>query len=385
MIRSYIVVAPIVFLVFAASIRLAVSVSSRLSCQQLRIWANQGLSLVKSSALESELSDINNELMHPTGDHAAWSESYYFNFVDPEQKIGMFTRMGFRPGNGWADALHVVYLEGKRVAFTYGRRDIEADLSRYDGDLCVGNLSLACVDAHRQWRIGYQGPAQDIADGEILLQRSKARPEGWFTPAELNMALDFSCLTEPHYSGLESGRGHFEQSGRVTGVIELDGKCWQVDGYGVRDKSWGPRDWGASASGRGPATSPTSAPKPFVNWFSMNFGEYAALGGSCFRQADGVMRGEGWMQRDGQSGALHDVVISTDYRADSIIHSDVRLSAKTESGEAIEMTGKVLSVCPTKIPMPGGATFVNEGLTEFTWGDRTGYGIAEHWHAVKLS
>jgi hypothetical protein len=44
----------------------------------------------------------------------------------------------------------------------------------------------------------------------------------------------------------------------------------------------------------------------------------------------------------------------------------------------------VLSVCPTKIPMPGGATSVNEGLAEFTWGERTGYGIAEHWHAVTL-
>lgn len=330
------------------------------------------------------MSEINNELMHPSGDSAAWSESYYFNFIDPEQKIGMFTRMGFRPGNGWADALHVVYLEGRRVAFTYGRRDIGTDLSRYDGDLSVGHLALECVDPHQLWRVSYQGPAQDIADGEILLQRSKARPEGWFTPAELEMSLEFNCLTDPHYSGLDSGRGHFEQSGRVTGTIELDGQRWQVAGYGVRDKSWGPRDWGAGDSGRGPQVSQSSEPKPFVNWFSMNFGEHAALGGSCFRHNDGEMKGEGWLQRDGQSCALRDVVIATDYRADSIIHTGVRLSAETASGEKIEMTGEVLSVCPTKIPMPGGATFVNEGLTRFTWGDRIGYGIAEHWHAVTL-
>ena len=42
----------------------------------------------------------------------------------------------------------------------------------------------------------------------------------------------------------------------------------------------------------------------------------------------------------------------------------------------------MLSVCPTKIPFPGGAIFVNEGLAEFRWGERTGFGIAEHWHAV---
>ena len=56
------------------------------------------------------------EAMHPTGEDRAWSESYYFNFVDPKSGVGMFTRMGFRPGNGWADALHAVYLGGQRVA-----------------------------------------------------------------------------------------------------------------------------------------------------------------------------------------------------------------------------------------------------------------------------
>ena len=330
------------------------------------------------------MSQTNHELMHPTGEHAAWSESYYFNFVDPEQQIGMFTRMGFRPGNGWADALHVIYLEGRRVAFTYGRRDIGTDLSAYDGDLKVGDLALKCQAPHQQWQIDYQGPAQDIADAEILLMRSKARPDGWFTPARLSMSLQFECLTQPHFSGLEADRGHFEQSGRVSGSIMLDDQQWQVDGYGVRDKSWGPRDWGGAGGGGGPAVSGASGPKPFVNWFSMNFGADAALGGSCFRHADGSMRGEGWMQRDGDSCALRDVEITTSYRPDSIIHTDVRLTATTEHGEEIDMTGTVSSVCPTKIPMPGGATFVNEGLTRFHWGDRVGYGIAEHWHAVRL-
>ncbi len=75
------------------------------------------------------------ERMHAVGDVPAWSESYYFNFVDPDRRIGMFTRMGFRPGDGWADGLHAVYLGGDRVAFTYGRRDIEPDLHRYDHEV----------------------------------------------------------------------------------------------------------------------------------------------------------------------------------------------------------------------------------------------------------
>ena len=332
----------------------------------------------------------NHEQMHPVGDDPAWSESYYFNFVDPTSNLAMFTRMGFRPGNGWADALHVVYLQGKRVAFTYGRRDIKPDLTRYDGDLTAGHLTLRCDQPHERWRVRYDGPAQDIHDAEILLTRSKARPAGWYTPAHLSMEVSFDCLTAPHYSGVVDGaegqRGHFEQSGRVHGVIQLDDQQWQVDGYGVRDKSWGPRDWGA---GRSQASSPQGAeqrsePAPFVNWFSMNFGEYAALGGSCFRHADGVMRGEGWLQRDGAAMKLQDVVIESSYAEDSILHTALTLTARTEEGEAIEINGEVLNVCPTKIPMANGATFVNEGLTRFHWGERAGYGIAEHWHAVTL-
>jgi len=327
---------------------------------------------------------MNDERMHPTGDDPSWSESYYFNFVDPETGLGMFTRMGFRPGNGWADALHVIYLPGKRVAFTYGRREIGQDLSVYDDDLAAGDLRLQCIQPHKRWRLTFSGSAQDIADASVLLTRSKERPAGWYQPAQLDMELEFSCLTQPHFAARGS-HGHFEQSGRVTGTITLNGEQWQVAGFGVRDKSWGPRDWGAGSRDSLPVSAaPGDQPKPFINWFSMNFGEYAAMGGSCFRGSDGVMRGAGWLQREGEQLDLSDVVIESEYAPDSLLHERVRLTAATSTGEPIALTGEILNVCPTKIPMPGGATFVNEGLACFDWGGRIGYGVAEHWHSVKL-
>lgn len=338
---------------------------------------------------------VDHERMHPVEERPAWSESYYFNFVDPRTGVGMFTRMGFRPGDGWADALHALYLGGSRVAFTYGRRDIGRDLAQYDGDLRAGNLVITVLESFRRWRIDYAGPARDIADGAILLERSKLRPQGWYREARLEMSLEFECLTEPHftYSNSDSAgaHGHFEQSGRVTGTIRLDDERFSVDGYGVRDKSWGPRDWGASqrenkagasAAVAGPVFSTPDAPVPFVNWFSMNFGADVALGGSCFRHASGEIRGAGWMLRDGRSHGLTDVVITTTYRDASILHDTVRLVGRIDGGEAIEIDGRVINMCPTKVPMPGGATFINEGLAEFRWDGRTGHGIAEHWHAV---
>ena len=58
--------------------------------------------------------------------------------------------MGFRPNDGWADALHAVYLPEGRVAFTYGRRtDLTPALVETLGpaDPAVGNLR--CAGARR--------------------------------------------------------------------------------------------------------------------------------------------------------------------------------------------------------------------------------------------
>lgn len=321
---------------------------------------------------------------HPIGDDAAWSESYYFNFVDPDSKIAMFTRMGFRAKDGWADGLHVVYLGGDRVAFTYGRKAFEGG----DHGLTVGGLTLHRDEPMKKWRVSYDGPAQDIADASVLITPSKERDEGWFTPATLKMEVSFDSLIDPHYAA-KGEHGHFEQTGKVTGKIEISGDTFEVNGIGVRDKSWGPRSWSAGDGGENETpSSNNSAPNPFVNWFSMTFGEDHALGCSCFARG-GEMRGEGWIVIDGRAMDLNDIKITdSTYQDGTILHETMRLTGTAEDGTPIDVKGKVLTICPTKIPSPGGATFVNEGLATFTLsmpGKDTiaGDGIAEYWHALK--
>src|SRR3954453_5800962 len=138
------------------------------------------------------------ELFHAVCDHPSWSESYYFNFVDPSSGVGAFTRMGFRPNDGWADALHAVYLPGGRVAFTYGRRtDVTATMVEGlgDDDPTVGNLTLRRGAPFARWGIVYSGEAQDMADPTVMLAATRDRPEGWSRPAELEMDVAFEALT----------------------------------------------------------------------------------------------------------------------------------------------------------------------------------------------
>jgi hypothetical protein len=65
-----------------------------------------------------------------------------------------------------------------------------------------------------------------------------------------------------------------------------------------------------------------------------------------------------------------------------LLHRTVQLRGTDGHGKPILVDGTILTICPTKIPRRDGVTFVNEGLARFETDGRTGYGIAEHWHAV---
>jgi len=330
--------------------------------------------------------DPADELFHPVGPHDAWSESYYFNFYDPDTEVGAFTRMGFRPNDGWADALHAVYLPGGRVAFTYGRRtDLTPEVVSALGpaDPTVGNLTLRRGEAFRRWDIVYSGEAQDMDDPTVMLAATRDRPAGWSRSAHLDMEVAFDAISGPHYA-VGGTQGHFEQTGRVSGTVRLADERWDVNGFGVRDKSWGPRTWqgpsGSAAKSAGPAAVEQGC---FLNWFSMNFGADLALGGACGRTADGTFRGKGWIQRDGETLELTEVTMTTEFDSGNpLLHRTVQLQAVDSQGASIVVDGTVLTICPTKIPRRDGVTFVNEGLARFETDGRVGFGISEHWHAA---
>jgi hypothetical protein len=330
--------------------------------------------------------DPADELFHPVGEHDAWSESYYFNFVDPETGLGAFTRMGFRPNDGWADALHAVYLPDGRVAFTYGRRtDLTPEVVSTLGpaDPAVGNLLLRRGKAFRRWDIVYCGQAQVMEDPTVMLAATKDRPEGWNQPMELEMDIAFEAVSSPHYA-VGGVQGHFEQTGRVSGSVRLGDQHWEVNGHGVRDKSWGPRTWQAPSGTAAKAAGPAAVEQGcFLNWFSMNFGDDLALGGACGRTADGSFRGKGWIFRQGETLDLTEVTMTTEFDPENpLLHQTVQLQAIDSRGASIQVDGTVMTICPTKIPRRDGLTFVNEGLARFHTEGRVGYGIAEHWHAV---
>ncbi len=58
--------------------------------------------------------------------------------------------------------------------------------------------------------------------------------------------------------GEEFAKGHYEQLVRATGTITVGEDTWTVDGFGLRDHSWGPRSWQAPW---------------YYRWLTVNFGD----------------------------------------------------------------------------------------------------------------
>ena len=70
--------------------------------------------------------------------------------------------------------------------------------------------------------------------------------------------------------------------------------------------------------------------------------------------------------------------IDTDFTGEQRLHDRIRVRATTAGGETLEITGRVLAMIPLRNRRDGKITRIAEGLTEWRWGDRVGYGLSEY-------
>ncbi len=163
------------------------------------------------------------DLLHQPDDTLKFRESYYFNWVDLENKISGFSTIGIVPNENRREFVFLLFWDGNRE-FYYQ----EPALERYEDDinemLRYKKLSYKLIKPLQTWEIIY-----------------KSRK------LELDLTFD---TRHPLYSfGTDSSGSwhqHFEASMIITGEIKFrDNLKKRIQGYGQRDKSWGYRDWHA--------------------------------------------------------------------------------------------------------------------------------------------
>ena len=73
--------------------------------------------------------------MHENSGEENFNESAYYNFYDPERRVGGFVRLGNRPNEGYAEMTTCFYLPDGRVAFMFKRPEIASNAGHDAGGL----------------------------------------------------------------------------------------------------------------------------------------------------------------------------------------------------------------------------------------------------------
>ena len=314
------------------------------------------------------------EYTHTPDAAANYNESMYFNVFDPVKKIGGWFRLGNRANEGQAEMTTCLYLPDGRVAFMYGRPRI-ADNKQMN----AGGMRIEVIEPFKRLKVTYDGKACVLARPFDMAEPSKAFREN--PSLDCKVELDYEGVS-PMYGGetvREDGKpieidpeksfakAHYEQHMAAKGTFVIGDETFAVEGFGLRDKSWGPRYWQA------------------INWYRwcpMNFGRDFGMMLSIVAGTEGKPREGGMVFKDGKYDLITECAIDTDWD-ENWYQTALRAKVKTESGARYEVSGKVLSLIPlrNRRKTPDGEelnTRITEGMTEYKCNGMTGYGLSEY-------
>ena len=168
--------------------------------------------------------DAADEQAHTAGDEPLWSESWYFDFADPQQGIGGWVRLGLMPNENttWVNAL----LCGPDMP-TIALNDFE--------NTGAIELTLDATEPLQTYAVTVRGSGQAYDDPAALLHGQAGKP------VEATMELVWTTVGVPYQYRITP---RYEIPCTVSGTVTVDGREYALNSVpGQRDHSWGVRDW----------------------------------------------------------------------------------------------------------------------------------------------
>lgn len=236
----------------------------------------------------------------PTTPERWWSETYWFSFDDPARNIsGTFYPL-LRKNLDIASLTVAIWAPGQSTVWSapYYRSHWHLKPPEFTGNqMDFEGLRYEVLEPLQAYRVRYQDANVFSAD------------------------LTVEGITDNFVPIATPDRGHWDQPTRVAGSLEFHGKRIEIDCFGMRDRSWGPRLDDVSA--RATYLYGISAESSFLL--------VTQLGGD----APFTM---GYFERDGQRGAIVRAEVSAD-RDDNHRVTSVHITAEDEHGRVLETTG----------------------------------------------
>lgn len=319
--------------------------------------------------------DPEDEFPHEPGDASNYNESMYLNAFDLAREVGGWFRLGNRVNEGYAEMTVCLYLPGGRVGFMYARPRIETNER-----MAAGGLDIEVVEPFEQLTVTYEGEVCLLDEPREMADPRRAFRENPAVACRVELDVRgispmyggrrvHSDGSEPELDPEKSfAKAHYEQHVASRGTIAIGDETVELDGLGLRDKSWGPRYWQALR---------------YYRWLPMVFGEDFAMMLSVIGRSDDSQppRQGGMVLADGAYHLVRECGIDTDWDEDGY-QTGMRAWARTDE-QTYEVAGEVLSLIPlrNRRATPDGehqTTRIVEAMTRFRCGDRVGIGMSEY-------
>ncbi len=316
------------------------------------------------------------EYMHELGPESNFNESMYFNLFDPTHRLGGWFRIGNRANEGYAEMTVCLYLPDGRVGFQFKRAKIDNN-DRFE----AGGMSITVATPFEELALRYEGKVVLLTDPLEMVDPKLAFTNNPFDTCTVDVQiLGRSAMfggepDTPHEApGEEFAKGHYEQLHEAVGTITAGSQSWSVQGFGLRDHSWGPRFWQAPW---------------FYRWLTGNAGPDFGFMGSLVAKKNGSATQGGFVWENGKLHIIDQVDVTTDWVSTAKYHDKVHATlTSSRSSRTWKIEGDAFNLIPlrNRRTTPDGEallTRISEGMTCWTVNpgtsdERIGYGLSEY-------
>ena len=313
------------------------------------------------------------DYMHPVSADPSHNESMFFNFWDTRERVGGFVRIGNRPNEGHAEVTLCLFLPGGEVLMQWRRPAIDSN----DAFNAAG-MTMRVLEPGRRLQVGFAGEAVRIANPDEMRDPGKALRGNPKCQVQLDLEITGSGPMIGDREGSPgsviflAGGGHYQQPIRARGRLAVDAEQWPIDGFGVRDHSWGPRIWHSIYRDRS-------------LWIS--FGpELSIIACKTWLSATGGADEMGCIVENGKVTPLRSIVMSSHFRPGTYYHDAVNLEIVDTEGRSLALKGKVLTYVPLRHRKEGQETvYLGQAMTSFTLGSRQVIGLSEYFDAASAT
>lgn len=241
------------------------------------------------SMFSETIKDIH-EYRHAADDTPSYNESSYYNFACPTSGVVGWLRVAMQPNQPAAQATVLLFLPDGETLFDHRRTTTVSP-----DELAAGSVAIDILEPHERQRLTFEGSLSSFSDPRALSTPKTAFRDAPRRTAKIELSV--------HGNGASFGTngstpgnvveetmalGHYEQFTLLDGDLTIGDRVVNIRGAGLRDHSWGPRDWA------GPV---------FYRWVTASFDDGSAIMALEVARRDGELTRRAAIVRDGLTSA----------------------------------------------------------------------------------